>query len=605
MRHYSRALLPVPAVLFSALTVLLLLSASFPEKGMFVQCVSASDAKNLNCSQPLTSRFDADIRYAQLVDNTTKVDGSSNSFYGGSFEGQALKENYDEYGDREELEAQDDFETFEDDQALYERAFSEDVDYSIDGEDFDEVNIINVDTVPAVPVPADAYEDDLDLIDVPDDNAPIIDPNAESDGSAPGELVYVDRAEEELLIVEVVVGEDNVLDPGIIIYVDEDDTWLPLGIMTDLMQFPIDVDPGTGVADGWFLNPENTFTLSPPYTEMTLAGDIIDLNPDNVENHYDDIFVSQSVFEKWFPVRTILSLNDLRLYLDTEEDLPFQVLAKRRERWQQAERQSARPGFAEDEDVIKLPYKRFAPPTIRVNHNINGASARGVFTNTTSTTIQTQGDFLGMNLISNGSFTTASKGRNEFGNFNFTFTKEDYTDKLLGPLKATRFELGDVQANAIPLAVGIQRGRGATITNAPINFVRDPSDFIIEGFGPVDWDVELYQDDRLVDFQTINTDGRYLFDALPLRQGFNLFRIILYGPSGEKEERFERFYLGPSMVDKGKFIYEASLLESSTPLFDPSSSRADTTSGTISLQGDYGLTERLSVSGGVSRAIWR
>lgn len=454
---------------------------------------------------------------------------------------------------------------------------------------------------------SEEYDDSGDLDDlqifVPEDNAAvgasqdqIITDTTNADG-----IEYVERPEEDLLIVEVVVDAESILSAGVIVYVDEDSNlWLPLSVMTELMQFPINVNPGTGEVEGWFIEEQNKLIMKPPYDVITYKGETLDIVAANVENQVDDIFITEALFEQLFPVDINLNFNELRIYLETEEDLPFQVLAQRRAKWQQASRQSNQPGRYLDGEVIRLPYRKFSYPTIQVNHSVNASKSAGNdVQNSTVSTVQTQGDFLGMDLRSNGSFSTNSDGNNEFNNFNFTFSKEDYDAKLLGRLQASRFELGDVNGNSLALASGFQRGRGFSVTNAPLNFIRDPNNFIVEGFGPVGWDVEVYQDVRLLAFDTIDSDGRYEFDALPLRQGFNLFRIVLYGPSGEREERFERFYLGQNMVDEGEFIYDVTLLESSTPLFDPSRNPVDETSGTVSLQGDYGLTENVSLNAGI------
>ncbi len=452
---------------------------------------------------------------------------------------------------------------------------------------------------------AEEYEEDEDLEDlqifVPEDNAVVqgASDNVVTDTTAPDEVEYVERPEEQLLIVEVVVDEDSILDAGIIIYVDDESRlWLPLGVLTELMQFPIDVNPGTGEANGWFIAEENSFVLKPPYRQMTYKGEQIEIVTGSVENHFDDIFVSEAFFENVFPVTADLSFNDLRLYLEAEEDLPFQVLAKRRAKWQQASRQSNQPGRYLEGDIIRLPYRKYSFPSVQVTHSLNALSMSGAFQNNSTTSVQSQGDFLGMNLRVNGSFTTNSETFNEFSSLNVTFEKEDYQSKMLGPLQASQFELGDVSGNGLTLANNFQRGRGFAVTNAPLNFVRSPNDFTVEGFGPVDWDVEVYQDGRLLEFDTIDADGRYEFDALPLRRGFNQFQIVLYGPNGEREERYERFYLGQNMVDKGEFIYDVTLLESSTPLIDPRRDPTDKTSGTVSFQGDYGISENFSVNGG-------
>ena len=414
-------------------------------------------------------------------------------------------------------------------------------------------------------------------------------------------IKYVERAEEDLLIVALLTGK-ALLDPGIIIYSDEEDLLLPLSVFTELLQFPIDVDPSTGVAQGWFLKQENTFTLRPPYNKVTIKGVDQAVKGGVVENHIDDIYVSKALIESWFPINLTLNFNELRLYLETSEDLPFEKLAKRQARWEAVRSQTGnRVGTEIGEDVIRLPYKKFMPPVVQINESATISEASDKKVSNTTHSIQLQGDLVGMNMRAGLGYATTTDGENDFQSATFTLSKEDFEGKIGDKLQATRLEIGDVTAKSIPLSGGQQRGRGITFDNTPINFVRNPNEFIIDGFAPVGWDVEVYQDERLLDFQTVDQEGRYSFDALPLRQGFNLFRIVIYGTNGEEEVRSERFYLGRNMVEPGKFLYDFSALQSSTKLFDFSKTRASETPHTLSLFGEYGINKNLSSSIGYFR----
>lgn len=411
------------------------------------------------------------------------------------------------------------------------------------------------------------------------------------------EINYVQRSDESQLILEFMV-DDIVLDPGMLVYVEDDDVLVPLSILTDLLEFQIDVDTARGVAKGWFINQQNTFHLETPYNHIMLKGEKQNING-IVETHIDDIYVDIGTLMKWFPIELTLNYNELRLYIKTLVDLPFQARAKRRARWDRTKLNQSNTGVKSPEDIITLPHRMLAAPAIEINHSLNYANTQNSSLTQTGHSLNAQGDFLRMDTRLGMIYQTSTSGREELDNIRLNMSKEDYQGTLLGPLQATRFEMGDISSAApFPLAGGGGGGRGITFENTPYNFVRDPDNFVVEGFAPVGWDVEVYQDQRLLDFQTVGSDGRYAFDALALREGFNLFRIVIYGPNGEKEERFERFFLGRGMVDKGKFLYQVNMLESSTPLFDVSANPAQDTPHTLSILGEYGLTEYLSLSGG-------
>lgn len=410
-------------------------------------------------------------------------------------------------------------------------------------------------------------------------------------------VTYTEPPEENLLIVGVEVNKIT-LDMGIIVYFDEDGLIVPLGALTELLKFAIDVKPEKGQAQGWFINQDQNFYLKHPYQFIEINGKRINLAPDMVQTHLDDIYVRREAVEQWFPIKLNLNFNELKLYIEPEAELPFQTEAKRRAKWQSIQAQTGSRQVEYDGEIIHLPYKRFAPPSIQVTQNMSYADEASDPNLLTSSTVQLQGDFLHMDMRANANFTTDENGKDALQNILFTLKREDYRGKMGEFMKATRFEVGDVTASGLALSSGNQLGRGFFIENTPINYVKDANNFVIEGFGPVGWDVEVYQDERLLDFQNIDVSGEYKFETLPLKNGFNLFQIKLFGPNGEEIERFERFYLGANMVQAGQFLYHIGALQSSTRLIDVSANKAPETPGTISLLGEYGLRKNLSASFG-------
>ncbi|MCQ4051691.1 carboxypeptidase regulatory-like domain-containing protein, partial [Klebsiella pneumoniae] len=104
---------------------------------------------------------------------------------------------------------------------------------------------------------------------------------------------------------------------------------------------------------------------------------------------------------------------------------------------------------------------------------------------------------------------------------------------LLGPLKATSVAAGDVSGFSTPLVSQSGVGRGAMITNRPVERrdAFDRTDF--RGELPNGWDAELYRNGQLLGFATNRADGRYEFLDVPLLYGQNRFEIVLYGPQGQ------------------------------------------------------------------------
>lgn len=410
---------------------------------------------------------------------------------------------------------------------------------------------------------------------------------------------FVERPEDQEYIVEVASRDNFLISQGVTVYFDDTELLLPLHAMSEGLEFPIKVDSVSGTAGGWFVSPDRTFSLAPPYKEVTISGKKMPVIG-TVENHIDDLYVDARNFELWFPLKLDFKFNELRINITPTEQLSFEAKAAREKRWERLQAQS-RDGLGAEKDdysdVIFLPYKKWSPPTFQISHALNANHTPTQNTKTAVTTVQATNDLLGHSARLNAAFNAGDLNVKGLNSVALTMSKEDYRANLLGPLKATSYSFGDIDVTNFALADGPSRGRGATVTNEPANFVRDINNFAVQGFGPVGWDVELYQDQQILDFIKIGSDGRYDFEDIDLREGFNLFRIVLYGPNGEKEERYERFYLGQNMVEKGKFIYNLSGLESTGPLFNVDDQKED--SGAASALGEYGLTDNMSVYGGV------
>ena len=100
----------------------------------------------------------------------------------------------------------------------------------------------------------------------------------------------------------------------------------------------------------------------------------MELAPDMVQTHLDDIYVRKEVLEEWFPIELRLNFNELKLYIEPEAELPFQTEAKRRAKWQSIQAQTGSRQLEYDGEIIHLPYKRFAAPSIQVTQNMSYAN---------------------------------------------------------------------------------------------------------------------------------------------------------------------------------------------------------------------------------------
>ena len=76
--------------------------------------------------------------------------------------------------------------------------------------------------------------------------------------------------------------------------------------------------------------------------------------------------------------------------------------------------------------------------------------------------------------------------------------RTDPKGQLLGPLKATHFALGDISTFSTPLVSQSVAGRGALVTNRPIERPDNFDRTSFRGELPSGWDAELYRNDQLL-----------------------------------------------------------------------------------------------------------
>lgn len=417
--------------------------------------------------------------------------------------------------------------------------------------------------------------------------------------------IIVERPENELLILELRVN-GKLRDRTFLGYLpisagpNTDLALLPIGALAKKLSYAIDVDTAAGIARGWFINEDNTFQLNLERKIVLIDGQERSI-PDGVaEAHYEDIYVQAEYLEDWFKVKIDTDTSVMRVFVASDEMLPFEKEIERQER---AEELTKRERNIPDHSSAKLiPYKTFSLPSIVLQtsstliHNSEGADAIGSYS------IQTNGDLFnfGTRFVASGS--VDKDNGHSLQAAQLTFNRQDPGRNLLGPLRAGSVSFGDVSFPDVPLAISRRRGRGVAVSSdsSIVNStVFTPELTIIEGDAPIGWDAELYRNGAFIAFLEIGNDGRYTFEDVELIRGFNLFEIVLYGPEGQKRTQSQRIVRGARMLREGETHYDFALgqpAEDFIPLVDnPSSDSAFGTSG----QFFYGLKKYLTVGASI------
>jgi hypothetical protein len=170
--------------------------------------------------------------------------------------------------------------------------------------------------------------------------------------------------------------------------------------------------------------------------------------------------------------------------------------------------------------------------------------------------------------------------------------RTDPEGRLLGPLKATQAVIGDVSGVSTALVSQSGVGRGAFLSNRPVERrdAFDRTDF--RGELPSGWDAELYRNGQLLRFAETRADGRYEFLDVPLLYGANDFEVVLYGPQGQVRREKRAVPVGLDSIPPRKTYYWGVVAEEGRDLITLGKVQRFPRAG---LRGSFGLERGLDV----------
>ena len=161
-------------------------------------------------------------------------------------------------------------------------------------------------------------------------------------GRCEAQPATAERSDDDLLILELRLGP-VVLHDALLAYLDHESLLLPLSELVTALELPIEVSPGDGVAEGWFLRENRRFSLDLARREVQVEGAVATYDEALVERHADDIYVDKTLLERWLPIELELDLRSSRIVLRSREKLPIEEKIERRRTWDRLQSGPARP----------------------------------------------------------------------------------------------------------------------------------------------------------------------------------------------------------------------------------------------------------------------
>ncbi len=355
----------------------------------------------------------------------------------------------------------------------------------------------------------------------------------------------------EILLLQPVLRQ-NIRPEGIILGQVENQTYLlSLNDFTDTLRLAINYDPDTKTASGWYINDKKSFDLSIDEKQVVTDQGRFTIS-DDVLVQDGDLLIPADELASWLGIDFELNVGVQDLKIKSDKPFPIEQLLARRET-NFVRHSIPDPSLPRIDDGYKLATIPVVDVSTTSRYSDQGNGGRSKTDH--SANIRTVND------LGRGTLTTQSliNNQDQLSSVRATYKQETIDGHLLGPLKAKRFELGDVITVDTPLGGNAAQELGFRVTNtdAQRRFSRPFTN--ISGTAIPGWDVELYRDNQFLGIQEIQDDGFYQFDDITLFQSDNSFRLVFYGPQGERVEENVFVPFDRNLQTQGEGIYDVSV----------------------------------------------
>jgi hypothetical protein len=352
----------------------------------------------------------------------------------------------------------------------------------------------------------------------------------------------------------------------------------PSGVCVDFadliqaLDLPIRLDKKSRRATGWIFAEDQRLVIDRDSNMVQTMNGNRAIGTDAIQDTPEGWCVGLPALSQWMGVRFKPDVSNLAVVIESDRKLPFLEAIERRSRAARLQKPSNREFDLASLPQAKAPYQTWRAPAVDVQIQGGWSKNNGIATQYEGLA---SGEAFGM------SFAARVAGRDSLvpDSLRLKVYRNDPAGGLLGPLDATQVAFGDVDTPQGALTGQSAYGRGAYISNRPLNL---PSRFgvtTLRGTLPAGWDAELYRNGVLRAYQPDRGDGRYEFADIDLQFGENEFDVVLYGPQGQVRHERTSQNVGADSIPAGKTLYWGGILEEGKDLVDLGSPSYLTRSG--------------------------
>lgn len=401
--------------------------------------------------------------------------------------------------------------------------------------------------------------------------------------------------EDDALLFDVRVGQWRVGD-GVRGYQTDSGVCVDLADIIIAFDLPLRLDKKSRRATGWLFEESRTFTLDRESRMVQIMNKTSAVTENDVRDVPEGWCVDTKTLATWLNVNIKADLSNALLIISADRKLPFELAEERKSRAGKVRPQK-------EFDLSSLPqardpYKMFRTPSIDVVASVGAAHDKQV-----GRRIEARYEIYASGEIAGASFDArlSSDDRGIAENLRVRAYRTDPNGALLGPLKATHWALGDVATNVTPLGIQTTAGRGAFVTNRPLNRPDSFDRTVFRGELPNGWDAELYRNEQLIGYVQSRGDGRYEFLDVQLFYGQNRFEIVLYGPQGQIRRDVKMIPVGLGSIPPRETYYWAAVQDSGRDLINLDSVDP---SDFLGVRGGFGLERGLDPKTSVAASLF-
>jgi Carboxypeptidase regulatory-like domain len=358
------------------------------------------------------------------------------------------------------------------------------------------------------------------------------------------------------------------------------------------LDLPVRLDKKLRRATGWAFEERRSILIDREANTVQIMNKKTNLTAGMIYDAPEGWCVNVTALSAWLGVSLEADTGGALLFIKSDAKLPVELAIERRER-------AAKIRPIAQFDLKSMPQARFPMAGVKVPSVDAVVTLGGQRDSVGKGRADVQYEFYASGEIGPVAY-DARLASNRHGipeSLRMRAYRIDPEGRIFGDfLPVTQVAAGDVIGFATALVSQSSIGRGAMITNRPIdrpdNF--DRMDF--RGELPVGWDAELYRNGQLLSFAADRADGRYQFLEVPLLYGQNRFEIVLYGPQGQVKRETRTIMVGADSIPPRQTWYWAGINQEGRDLLTighPDRTGSGQWRGSIGLE--RGLNARTSV----------